>query len=471
MSRFRRRAELAAARKAAGHTQEALAALLGVDRTTVATWESGEHAPMPHVRPVLAQALGCSVEQVGGLVDGAVVAAPGLEDLAGWVDARAGWTAGTCARRVAEVPAGVVPAVGRAALVEALSSFYGAGAMVRGSLGGVEVVTSVVARTGWLGLGAGMSRFELAAGERFEVGRVSAVGAGWAVRRLAEARVSGARITDSPLYRLVGVGVGDGVVRGRVGLASFVDYALTGDLLERELVEVAASGGVMLLREELLPDLGSVFDVGGRLCVGGVPAVFAVARPGGDFVVLVQERSRQVVNAAGRLAVIPKGFHGPLNDVRGDVGLGATVMRELEEELFGRGEVDSTAGGVRMAAPMHESRLSEPMRWLTGGPGRLRVECTGVGLNLVSGNYEFAGLVVVDEPEFWERFGGSIEANWESAGLMLYSTRDADSMKALIADDRWSNEGLFALLLGLARLREIGGDRVELPAVEVGLGG
>jgi hypothetical protein len=43
---------------------------------------------------------------------------------------------------------------------------------------------------------------------------------------------------------------------------------------------------------------------------------------------------------------------------------------------------------------MHPSRLSEPMRWLSGTPKAMRTECTGFGLNLVSGNYEFASLIV-----------------------------------------------------------------------------
>ena len=106
------------------------------------------------------------------------------------------------------------------------------------------------------------------------------------------------------------------------------------------------------------------------------------------------------------------------------------------------------------------------MRWLVGAPDALRMECTGFGLNPVSGNYEFASLIVIDDEEFWAKYGGQIEANWESVGLRLYSTLDPELLADLVADDCWSNEGLFALLLGLRRLGEVGGKRVNLPAVQ-----
>jgi hypothetical protein len=270
-----------------------------------------------------------------------------------------------------------------------------------------------------------------------------------AVRRLAEAELGDVRVTDRPLYRLRGFDLDGGVIRGEVGLGSFVEYALTMDLLESEVVDALAAGrpvrpGAMPLRDAYLPDWASVTDVGDRLTAGGVLALVAVARPAdpfrgpADYAVLVQQRSKHVLNAGGRLAVIPKSFHGPLTDYRGDARIGATLFRELEEELFGRGDVDSATGPQRAAAPMHPSRLSEPMRWLTES-GRMRVECSGFGLNLVSGNYEFACLVVVDDEDFWTRYGGAIEANWESSGLQLYSTRDSELLTELARNEAWSN--------------------------------
>lgn len=106
------------------------------------------------------------------------------------------------------------------------------------------------------------------------------------------------------------------------------------------------------------------------------------------------------------------------------------------------------------------------MRWLTEVPDALRIECTGFGLNLVSGNYEFASLIVIDDEEFWAQYGGQIEANWESSTLRRYSSLDSSLLTELIGDVAWSNEGLFALLQGLRRLSQIGGHRVSLPTIE-----
>ena len=115
---------------------------------------------------------------------------------------------------------------------------------------------------------------------------------------------------------------------------------------------------------------------------------------------------------------------------------------------------------------MHPTRLTEPMRWLLHDSPCMRIECTGFGLNLVSGNFEFASLIVIESEEFWSRYGGQVEANWESSSLRQYSSLDGDSLAELATDIAWSNEGLFALAQGLRRLSQAGGDRVNLPAIE-----
>lgn len=68
MAGARRRVALVGARKAAGHTQESLAAALHVDQSTVIRWEAGDHAPLPYLWPRLARLLGQSQEQLRELI-------------------------------------------------------------------------------------------------------------------------------------------------------------------------------------------------------------------------------------------------------------------------------------------------------------------------------------------------------------------------------------------------------------------
>ena len=63
-----RRHLLAERRKTVGHTQEQLADLVGVERSTVVRWEAGETEPKPWSRPKLAQALAVSVDELHRLL-------------------------------------------------------------------------------------------------------------------------------------------------------------------------------------------------------------------------------------------------------------------------------------------------------------------------------------------------------------------------------------------------------------------
>jgi transcriptional regulator with XRE-family HTH domain len=64
-----RRARLARARRDAGLTQESLAHRLGVDRSTIGRWESGETDPLPWARQKLATILGVTAPQLDDLFD------------------------------------------------------------------------------------------------------------------------------------------------------------------------------------------------------------------------------------------------------------------------------------------------------------------------------------------------------------------------------------------------------------------
>lgn len=428
-----------------------------------------------------------------------LIADENISGALGRLDDLAGWKPGTARRRVAERltrldsrelldRASRRKRIGQRSMADALGDYYrvqtGEYGRYRARCGhaGAEVVTSVLTCADWLDLGCALT----ADHDRLQLARpavdggisLDAEAADAAVRKLAETLVAGTRFADMPLYRLTGVDARKGEISGSLGITQFASYALTLDALEGELCDALAAGiastlGSLPLRDRYLPDVDSVLGVADRLCAGGALALCAFARPAdpyrgpADYVLLVQERSGSVVNAVRQLAVIPKGFHQPLTDFRGDARIAATLRREMEEELFGREDIDNTINALHSADPMHSARLSEPMRWLLKeNPGALRMECTGFGLNLVSGNFEFACLIVVDSEDFWDRFGGQIETGWESSSLRQYSSMDSESLTELAHDDGWSNEGLFAFLQGLRRLGKVGGDRVDIPSID-----
>jgi DNA-binding transcriptional regulator YiaG len=417
-----------------------------------------------------------------------------------WLDRQAGWPPGTNHREVETRIATTDPAhlrnrrdrritIGRAAVADALATYYGAAPPPHGLYAATygsqpELVTSVLTHPDWLDLACPLHNaaetLTVVSTATADLDPIDSEAAGHAAQRLAEVLAVGGRMVDLPLYRLLTAQPAPGALAGTFGLSHFLRYALTLDLLEGELLDALARqaptvSGALPLRDRYLPDQRSVLDLPGRLCAGGALSLLAIARPPGpgrprpDYLILVQERSGAVLNAARRLAVIPKGFHQPMADIRGDAHLAATIRREIEEELFGREDIDSTLGNQLAADPMHPSRLSEPLRWLDQDPVRLRMECVAFGLNLVSGNYEFACLTVIEDDDFWPRFGGLVTANWEASALRQFSTRDPDLIGHLVRDNAWSNEGLFALLQGLRRLQQTDNGRVTLPPITWGI--
>lgn len=292
-----------------------------------------------------------------------------------------------------------------------------------------------------------------------------------AVQRLAEVELKRTVLVDRPLYRLEDFAFGEGGWRALLSESDFLSFALTNDLLEGELVGALADGKVISaetlpLRAQYLPSVESALDFKTRCCVGGVAGLTAVAREDvGDYLLLVQRRSSTVLNLAGRLSVIPRAFHQPINEAGREIFFSKTLERELEEELLGREDLDLLAEDRRVD-PLHPGRSTEAMLALRE-PGVSRMECTGFAINATNGNYELAALLVVDDPSWWTTFGHLVEANWESCGLQRYSSRDTASLTALIHDSKWSSGGLFEFLQGLRRLAELAPEQVAAPAIEV----
>jgi tetratricopeptide (TPR) repeat protein/transcriptional regulator with XRE-family HTH domain len=135
--RTARRRRLAERRKVLGLTQEALAGLLGVERSTVVRWERGETEPLPSMRPKLAEALRVPAGRLEGLL-----ADPGPADPAPGLVPR-------------QLPAAVANFTGRAAELESLNGLLdnagatGPGTVVISAIGGTAGVGKTALALHW----------------------------------------------------------------------------------------------------------------------------------------------------------------------------------------------------------------------------------------------------------------------------------------------------------------------------------
>src|SRR4029077_15411985 len=64
-----RRSRLAARRRALGLSQQDMADMVGIDRSTIVRYERGETDPRPWYRPMLAEALHVTLDELADLID------------------------------------------------------------------------------------------------------------------------------------------------------------------------------------------------------------------------------------------------------------------------------------------------------------------------------------------------------------------------------------------------------------------
>lgn len=389
----------------------------------------------------------------------------------------------TMADKLAGMPAAVRASaahsratLSRARIAEAVREYYGnpgSGFYTAIIAKDLVVSLSVWTQSPWIGLNLPLDAAHQAFGlsrHRDTAVAITPAVLQAAVNRLADVEVAETVMLDNPLYRLLDVDIDERHIGGTFGIARFATYAMTADLMEIELVDSLLAERPphpgLPIRDLYLPSIHSGMDFDSRICAGGPACLLAIARTD-DYLVVVQERSERVINVAGRLAVIPKAFHQPLGEAK-ETALSTTIERELEEELFGREEVDQVSmKSSQLAAPGHPSTMSEPMRWLLDHHNSYELSCTSFGINMLSGNYELGCLAIVDDPSWWEKFGGRVQANWETMRLSCYSSRDREGLTQLISDPRWSNEGLFAFLEGLRALAKRHKSKVEVPEIEM----
>ena len=480
-------------------THEALAELIGVDVGTIGRWTRGEVDIRSKNVAKLASALEVEAHDLmapaveAGLSDQSQRPQRELRTIA-----FVAWLADTAQRDFAEIYQAVADRanqlesrptasryskshararVSRQQLVDAVADYYDLPAngcdLYTAEVAGKPITLSIATKPEWIGLGIDLRADRETASLGSLIPPVTppttplddaAVKAG--VARLADAEVHDKVLVNNPMYRLLDMNVGPDGLHPTFGLAYFADYALRNGLMEVELVDAITQAGTTdangasstPVRDALLPSAAAALDLSTYFCTGGPVGLVAIARPArndkpADYVLLVQVRGNQVMDIPGKLSTIPKGWHQPLSEASSEAKLSTTLLREFEEELLGREDLEQMSEESRRAVdPLHQERHAEPMRPLLGTPDHLRLTCNGFGINLLSGTFEVPCLITIDDEHWWDQWGHLIAGNWETMSVNTYSSMDTHGLAALIHDPRWSNEGLFALIEGLRHL-------------------
>ncbi len=295
---------------------------------------------------------------------------------------------------------------------------------------------------------------------------------------LARLQERGLDLWDAPIYRTLDIG-SDGRLRFcierfftyRLGIgelydelnSGLVDYEQDYDRLRENFSEA------LPFRFRFLRSAQAVVDYANRMCVTGVHGTVAIARPqpDNDYVIPIRRRSALVSEGSQLLNVLPTAFHQPTVNPIEEKSLVRTLFREIYEELLG-GE-EAVKDTLHLAPDWYEC-ASEPMNWLREHRDQCHIVCTGIALNLVSGNCEVSVLMAIQNADFWKRFRHCLMTNWEVAADIdfppLLSTRRSPMIAKVMSRKDWTGPSLHSLLNGLLYLREIDPQRVLLPSVD-----
>jgi hypothetical protein len=237
-------------------------------------------------------------------------------------------------------------------------------------------------------------------------------------------------------------------VRAEFTTGRFLQWRFTCGLLREEL----ALHQQMPLRQILLRDTAALLAYDLRYTAGGVQTLCAFARPApfDDYVIPLQLRGKRIAEGGGNYGVVPMGVHSPAPAGPLVVAAPSTSgLREMYEELFGGPE-------HRPGQPPPPLFTEHPaIAWILDHRERVTWEMTAFCVSMIHGNYDFACLLAVHDAEFWTRFGGLMEASWESEEHLFLSSKDEAAWRAVLAQPNWESQAMIACVEGRKRLAEL----------------
>ncbi len=284
----------------------------------------------------------------------------------------------------------------------------------------------------------------------------------------------GLKVWNDPVYSLAEVSFPDNGLRAHFYLDHFYSFRFGIGALEDEVVDAlvdadlnveSVGSSILPLRLRYLPTAHSVWDLRSRLCVGGLGVVLALAH-GGEFIIPLQKRARNVSDGQNMLSVLPKALHQPMIDPVSEIALSRTMYREIYEELLGGEEAEKTKRRNRF--DWYE-RADPALEWFGDHKGAYQLECVCFGINLTKGGFEYGILLAIPDEKYWSDFGHKLVTSWEvlDERVPLLRTRQAEEVAAMLTKPEWTGESLFTLTHGLKRLKALYPERVMLPELDI----
>ena len=252
------------------------------------------------------------------------------------------------------------------------------------TIDGRQITTNMAASNAWMGLALPITE---TASDRFLIEERTfwpTVPASVVEQLRSELTAKGVLFRNRPIYSLLSFAPREDHIAA-FSVAQYADYKIKLGRLEEETINALAASvfspelaydereSKMPLREKLLPNSRVMADFGSRLCAGGTNILLAFRTPDrDDYMFYIKRRSNKVSTGRKAFALMPSGTHQPTirSVATGEASIGATVYRELDEEIFGAAEPDEHQTDIQPLEFMSKPHLD----WFRQHPDQYRSE-------------------------------------------------------------------------------------------------
>ncbi|GAB4515986.1 MAG: hypothetical protein OHK0046_20400 [Anaerolineae bacterium] len=243
-------------------------------------------------------------------------------------------------------------------------------------------------------------------------------------------------------------------------LGYYFDMLATCDALDHELRRYGRGESTALpLREQLhqaVPPAHLPLDGAGRAAVIGV-AVLTVFNDGGEYRVILGQRSGAVATGANLLHVLPAFVFQPSGQpalATAEWSVIHQIVREFGEEIFGMPEFDAWPGADSATYFYDHPGVADLRAMLADG--RAQLEFTGMSWNPLSTRQEICGLLLIHDPAWFQRWQPHIQAALLTERQQTFYL-PLDTLAGLPVDlpSRITPQGGAAFWAGVDRARQI----------------